>query len=359
MRKSLFWFLVGLLGASCAISEAPPGGPEDKSPPAVSGTQPASRATGVPADTKVSITFSEKMAAARFERAFEISPRATISKARWKGDTVVLEFEEPLRPDTTYVFRLKPGYADAHNVRSERPFELAFATSAEIDTGAIAGRVYFRRKPTGKGVVRLFVLPRDSSFAPETARADRETNTGEDGAYELTYLPCRSIPFLVWAFEDANGNGVFEAESEAAADLPDTLRLERDRPRLELQDVYIVDPKEPAVVAGRVLNETPYDSILVTVTLDEAGDSLPPTYCVQADSKGRFSFGKVLKGLYALHAFIDVEKDSLCGTYPCAEDSTARCPEFCVTYPESLLVAPGDNIQLKDIRLEASAKKEK
>jgi hypothetical protein len=350
--------VVGLLGSSCAISEAPPGGPEDKTPPVVSGTEPANASTGVRADTKVAITFSEKMTAARFERAFDISPRATIAKAHWKKDTVVLEFEEALHPDTTYVFRLKSGYADAHNVRSERPFEFAFATSAEIDTGSIAGRIYFRRKPTGKAVVRLFVLQRDSSFTPESARADREITTDEDGAYELKYLPARSVPFLVWAFQDGNGNGVFEAESEAAAVLEDTVMLERGRPRVEREDVYIVDPKEPGAVAGRVVNETPLDSILVTVTLAELSDSLPPTYCVRADSKGRFSFGKVLKGLYSLHAFIDLEKDSLCGTYACTEDSTARCPEYCVTYPESVLVAPGDNIQLKDVRLEGRARKE-
>ena len=358
MKSALVWFLFGLLAASCAIPEPPPGGAEDKTPPEVGVTQPANGSSGVPVDTKVEVKFSEKMAATRLERLFEISPRATIAKAHWKKDTAVLEFDAPLHPDTTYVVRLKQGYADAHNVRSNRPFEFAFATSAEIDTGSIAGRIYFRRKPTGKAVVRLFVLPKDSSFTPETAGPDREVSTAEDGAYELKYLPARGVPFLVWVFQDENGNSVFEPEREAAAALPDTLVLGLERPRLELQDVYIVDPTEPAVVAGRVVNATPYDSFLVTVSLHEVADSLPPTYCVRADAKGHFSFDKVLKGLYTLHAFIDLEKDSVCGSYPCAEDSTARCPEYCVTYPESLVVAPGDNVQLKNIRLEGSATKE-
>jgi len=357
LKPSLVWLLFALFAASCAISEAPPGGAEDKTAPEVTATQPANGSAGIPVDATVEVKFSEKMAATKLERSFEISPRATIAKARWKKDTVVLEFDAPLHPDTTYVIRLKPGYADAHNVRSEKPFEFAFATSAEIDTGSIAGRIYFRRKPTGKAVVRLFVLPRDSSFAPAAGRADREVSTAEDGAYELRYLAPGAAPFLVWAFQDENGNSVFEPEREAAA-LPDTIVLQRASPRIERQDVYIVDPTEPAAVVGRVINATPYDSIPVTVTLHEVADSLPPTYCVRADEKGRFSFAKVLKGLYVLHAFIDLEQDSLCGSYPCREDSTARCREYCVTYPESLLVAPGDNIQVKEIRLEGSATKE-
>ena len=358
MKSPLLWFFFGLLAASCAIPEPPPGGAEDKTAPEVGATQPANGSSGVPVDTKVEVKFSEKMAATRLEKSFEVSPRATIAKAHWKKDAVVLEFDEPLHPDTTYVIRLKPGYTDAHSVRSNRPFEFAFATSAEIDTGSITGRVYFRRKPTGKAVVRLFVLPKDSSFTPGTARPDREVNTAEDGAYELKYLPARMVPFLVWVFQDENENYVFESEREAAAAIPDTLLLGPERPRLERQDVYIVDPTEPAVITGRVVNATPYDSILVTVTLHEVTDSLPPTYCVRADVKGHFSFDKVLKGLYTLHAFIDLEKDSVCGSYPCAKDSTARCPEYCVTYPESLVVAPGDNVQLRDMRLEDSATKE-
>jgi uncharacterized protein (DUF2141 family) len=267
---------------------------------------------------------------------------------------VTIDFEEPLHPDTTYIVRVKAGYADAHNVRGERPFDFAFATSAQIDTGSIAGTVHFRRKPSEKGAVRLFVLPKDSAFAPDAARPDRETLAEKDGAYEFKNLPARGGSFLVWAFHDANGNFVYDRDSEVGQVLRDTLVLEPGRPRLILQDIHIVDPKEPASVTGVVVNATTCDSIRVSVSLHEPGDTIPPAYFTLADEKGNFSFKNVLRGVYALHAFVDLKRDSLCGTYPCAADSTMACPEFCASYPESVRVSPGDELELESLRLEAS-----
>jgi hypothetical protein len=352
VKTRIACLITGLLAASCAIQELPPGGPEDTTPPEVVGTVPARGSAGVPAGTTVAIEFSEKMKKTRFERNIELSPAATVSKARWKKNTFIVEFES-LNPDTTYLVKVKSGYADAHNVRSDRTFEFAFATSAQIDTGSISGTVYFRRKPSDKAVVRLFALSTDTTLAPEAARPDRETETSKEGRYEFRYLPARGGSFLLWTFQDANNNSIFDRDGEVGASLGDTLVLTRQRPRSDFQDIYIVDPKEPASITGLVVNATPYDTVPVSLALHEASDSLPPSYYVLADNKGVYTFKSVLKGVYALHAFIDLERDSLCGTFPCPADSTAACPEFCVSYPESIFVSPGDEIQLKQIRLEA------
>jgi hypothetical protein len=353
LKVRILWLVAGLLLVSCAIPEAPPGGPEDKTPPEVTATRPLAGASGVPTDTKIEIEFSEKMRTVRFERSVELFPAAKVSKARWKKNLVSIEFEEPLHPDTTYIVSVKAGFADAHNVRSDRPFDFAFATSAQIDTGSIAGTVYFRRKPSNKAVVKLFVLPKDSSFTPASTRPDREVLAKEDGTYEFGYLPAREVPFVLFAFHDANGNTVFDRDNEVGETLPDTLVLAGARPRLVLQDIYIVDPKEPASITGFVVNATKYDSVPVTITLHEAADTVPPTYITRADDKGDYTFRSVLKGVYALYAFLDLKRDSVCGSYPCPEDSTTECREFCVSYPESVRVSPGDEIRLMNLRLEA------
>lgn len=347
------WLIAGLLVVSCAIQEPPPGGPEDKSPPEVVATRPSAGSSDVPADARIEIEFSEKMNTTRFERNVELSPSARIAKARWKKNTVSLEFEGLLHPDTTYIVRVKAGYADAHNVRSERPFDFAFATSAQIDTGSVAGTIHFRRKPSDKAIVRLFVLPKDSTFAPDAARPDRETFTDKDGTYELKHLPARGGSFLIFAFQDANGNAVFERDSEVGEVFRDTLVLSASLPRLTMNDIYIVDPKEPGSITGTVVNATSYDSVRVSVALHESADTLRPTYITICDEEGDYTFRTVLKGAYALHAFLDLKRDSLCGEYPCPADSAAACREFCVSYPESVRVSPGDEIRLKEMRLEA------
>ncbi len=277
---------------------------------------------------------------------------------KWKGDTAVLVFSESLHPDTTYIVKLKSGYSDRHGVRGERPFEFAFATSATIDTGVVAGTVLFRREPSPKGVIKVFVLPKDSTFAVEASRPDRQTGTAEDGVFEAGYLPARNVPMLVWAFHDEDGNGVYDPEKEAGAGIPDTLFLTDARPRIDGLVIDIVDPREPGVISGRVFNETEFDSILFTVALHEVTDSLPPTYLKLSNFKGDFSFDNVLKGSYTLHAFIDFKRDSLCGEYPCRDDSTRMCVEPCVVYSDTLVIEPGGKIENIDVTLEPVERRE-
>ncbi|UCG51416.1 MAG: Ig-like domain-containing protein [Candidatus Latescibacterota bacterium] len=354
MTPRLIVLLIVSVTASCAIPEPPPGGPEDKTAPEVVTTVPENGSSAVSADVEIEFGFSEKMRRAKIERLVSLSPHASIAKARWKGNTVKIEFEEPLHPDTTYIVELKPGYSDAHGVRGAGPYKFAFATSAHIDSGAVLGRVYFRREPSEKGVVRLFVLPRDSSFAPETARPDRETTTAGDGTYELTYLPTNGRRFLIWTFHDDNGNAFFESDREAGGALPDTVVLSDELSRLENQDIWIIDPREPAVITGRIENKTGNDSFLVTVTLHAVTDTVPPTYYVRCDPNGRYELDEVLKGTYTMFAFLDLSPDSVCGSYPCPEDSTLECVEPCVAYPDTLVIGPGDRVSLDVLTLDSA-----
>ena len=169
----VFAIVLTLFLAACAIPERPPGGPEDKKPPKVVATYPEAGSAGVSEDSEVRITFDESMTRARLERTVVFHPEVAVRKATWKKKTVTLIPERPLHPDTTYVIELKAGFADAHGVRNTDGFRFAFATSASIDSGMISGRVLFRRNPTANGVVRLFALPRDTSFVAGAARTLR------------------------------------------------------------------------------------------------------------------------------------------------------------------------------------------
>jgi hypothetical protein len=235
-------------------------------------------------------------------------------------------------------------------VKSTKGFRFAFATSTAIDSGMISGRILFRRKPSDKGVVRLFVLPKDSAFAAEAARPDRETVCGDDGVFRFEYLPTRGTSFLLWAFQDKNGNLNFNRDQESAA-VGDTVFLSPQVPRAQGGDIYITDPKEPASVAGSVDNRTGVDSLPAVVTMHELEDSVPPSYYVRCKPDGSFQLD-VLQGTYVVWGFLDFRSDSLCGTYPCGEDSTGTCLEPCAMYPDTLRIQPGDKVQLGELVLD-------
>jgi hypothetical protein len=351
--RLVFWiFLFGTYLVACAVDVPPPGGPVDETPPFVVTTSPVAESSGVDPGSEIGLTFSEDMTRARVERLIQFSPPIEIGSVRWDGRTIFIRPRDPLHPDTTYVVILKSGFRDNHKVASTDGTEFVFATSAAVDSGTISGRVYFRREPSSRAVVRCFVLPVDSGFKAEAARPDRETKADDDGNYALKYLPNRNNAFIVWAFEDENRNGSFAPKDEAGMTLPDTVVLVPSLPIASGKDIYIVDPKEPAVVAGVVINRSGLDTIPVSVALYADSTGVPPAYMMPCDTTGAFEFGKILRGKYILHAFIDVNPDSACGTYPCFEDSATLCVEPCAVYPDTLFVEPGSETMLDTLYLD-------
>lgn len=339
------------LGA-CAIQDPPPGGPEDRTAPQVSISVPEAGAVDVPSGSSIRLQFSEKMQRTRLERQLTFNPPIVIHRSRWDGDALVI-FPETLHPETTYVVELAAGFGDAHGVKSVDPFRFAFATAAAVDSGLVEGRVFFRRKPTEKGIVRLFVLPKDSAFAPEAGRPDRQVHVWPDGTYRFEWLPTNNSRILLWAFHDTNGNGAFDAATEFGERLGDTLRLNPETPVARGARIGIVDPTEPAELKGRIVNATVNDSFPITVSLSELSDTTPLTYLARCGTDGEYLL-RPLSGRYVLRAFMDFEADSVCGRYPCpgeGADSNSTCLEPCSLYPDTIPVDPGGSITLDDLIL--------
>jgi len=344
---------------ACAVSVPPPGGPEDKTAPGILGTTPTADSAGVDPASAIVIEFSEPMDREGISRLVVFSPPVEIDRVRWKGNALTMTAWGGLHPDTTYLVTVRAGIRDRHKVATKSEFEFAFATSAVLDTARISGQVTYRRKPTDKAIVSAFVLPKDSAFTPEASAPDRLTPTDKDGVYTLGYLSPGGSRVIVWAFEDVNGNGVYDPGGDHSASAGDTIVLTTDMPVRRGVDIAIIDPNEPAVVKGRVSNESGIDTMLVSVGLFAGADSLPAAYYVRCDSTGQFELGQVRMGTYALSAFIDMLPDSICGFYPCGPDSSSLCVEPCVTRPDSITVAPGDELTLPVVVLPpASATKE-
>jgi hypothetical protein len=110
-------------------------------------------------------------------------------------------------------------------------------------------------------------------------------------------------------------------------------------------NISIVDPTEPATLTGVVVNRSGVDdSLNVTVSLSpDTADS--PVYLTFCDTTGSYRFKSVKMGRYVLRAFIDVVPDSVCGWFPCPNDTAQQCAEPCSVLPDTLTVEPGAEIQ--------------
>ena len=191
--------------AACATPIAPPGGPEDTTPPRLVESVPAADAVNVDV-REVVLTFSELLEASTARRAVSLAPEPeTPPEIEVDRRRLIVRFREPLLDSTTYVLTLGTELSDNHRVRLARPIPFAFSTGPQLDTGRLSGIVRAPRsgEPQGDLAVFAYAAP-DTLPDPRTAAPAYRTQTAADGTFELAYL--RDVPFFVVVVDDANRN---------------------------------------------------------------------------------------------------------------------------------------------------------
>jgi Bacterial Ig-like domain len=215
--------VVGLvLVVSCAVVEAPPGGPIDDIPPHLVSVFPDSGSTGLGEVSVLRFTFSEKMDRANAFSWLYFFPDQQIRKTKWHGATEAEVFlEYPLPADTLVIVEIAGSMRDAHKVKNQKSRRFPLATADSIPTGTLAGILLYEDGPLTNGVVELYGLQPDTL---EFSRRPmiRRTVTDDKGAFVFYWLPVPSGPYLVRAFIDGDNN-LRPGEKDSQRLLPDTL----------------------------------------------------------------------------------------------------------------------------------------
>lgn len=222
--------LAVLLGA-CAQVEAPPGGPQDLTPPRLAGSAPDSGSVGLRDLRTVRLSFTEKMTRAPAEGWLHFYPPQRIRHTSWNGTReAVVELAEPLPPDTVIVVEVAAALQDAHKVKSRESRRFPLATGDSIPTGRLTGALVLGDSAVTNGVAELYPLGPDSL---EYFRRPllRRVVTDHTGRWTFDWLPVPGGPWLVRTFADADRN-LRPGEREAQRLLPDTLSLAAGRREL-------------------------------------------------------------------------------------------------------------------------------
>lgn len=207
-------FFLAFLALSCAKQGFPPGGPIDKEPPRILATFPASGNVNTPIDSDIEIIFNEPINPKTVISSLYFSPRFEIEpKIKIKSDRIIIQPREPLLPDRTYLFTVGTDLKDAHNVKLDQAFSLAFSTGNSLDSGSISGTVFKEGKRTSGISVLLFDDLPDSSASPDSLKPDYVTQTGTDGNYAFEYIA--SGNYYLVAFDDKNKNRAINIDLEA------------------------------------------------------------------------------------------------------------------------------------------------
>ena len=348
MQRYRWYLVVILLLAACAVVKPPSGGPEDTIAPRVVSTAPRPDSAGVARDVKPVITFSEKIDGTSFTNKVLVFPPASFGRLRARGENFEISFASPL-PETTVCVVLRPGIKDYHQVATKESYTFCFATADSMDSGAISGWVLLKDQPDSSGVAELFQIRGADTIKVYTARPSRIALADHGGTFAFRGLPTNDARFLLWGWIDVDNDGRFTQGKDYDALHPDTLLLTSRAHLVEALRLKVINPKEPGSIAGRVVNETVF-KIRPTLRLESLKQG-ERARVANADSTGNFLLTALLPGSYRLTAFIDVKRDTLCGTYASPTDTAIVSREPCLTLPDTLVLKPGEEKKLAPFTL--------
>lgn len=259
-------FLI-LFSFHCAKEGMPPGGPEDTIPPKIVSVSPKPDSPGVDLNSKIEITFSERMSDKQTEESIFISPFPKKPlDYKWKGKTLILSPAEPLLKDKTYVVTIGTGAQDLRRNHVEESYTFAFSTGSALDYGSISGEVWMGQNDGSKLTLNGFRTEAGISIwayffsdtmvvDPERDKPDYVTQSDMGGKYIFKNLSVGK--YRLWAVEDLNRDQVWNPDEEAIGVSTQDVELSSDSISEDHVDFILAlrDTTKPSLVNCQALNK--------------------------------------------------------------------------------------------------------
>lgn len=241
MKRGLLYILIGILFFSCARVGSPVGGPKDSIPPVFLNANIDTTRINVSRNIKqLRLDFDEYVQLKEVNKNLIISPPikniTKILPTSLATKFVLIEWEDELLENTTYNFNFGNSIQDNNEGNALPYFNFAFSTGSVIDQLYISGevtdgfRITKEANSVGKNVVGLY---QDSDSLDYRQKPYYITKADEDGYFELNYLSPGKYRIL--AFEDENGNSVFDEGKEKVAFQKESILLEKSISGLPLK----------------------------------------------------------------------------------------------------------------------------
>ena len=264
----------------CANVVTPAGGPKDEKPPVVLEASPANNSTNFNSKT-IHITFDEFITLNNASNNILFSPPLKKKPTyRTSGKTLVIRFDEPLKPQTTYTVNFVDAIKDLHEGNALKDFTYIFSTGESVDSLSLKGKVTSATnlKPAEGFYVGLY------SSENDTVTFDYVTMTDKNGNFELSGLADKD--YRVFALKDGNYNMIYDLPNEEIGFYPDVVRpyhldFENVTDTIALEVFTFVEEDSIQKIFKKELVETgllrfvfryPADNVSIT-TLEELPDT--------------------------------------------------------------------------------------
>ncbi len=223
---ALLALLAPVFTPSCAnTTQAPSGGKKDTIPPVLVNIKPLPGATSFPLEKgKIVFEFDEYVNIKTATDIFLSPPLEKKPKAKVVGRSVVVTFENPLEPNTTYTLNLNSAIVDNNEGNKFPGFTYVFSTGEQIDSMFITGTVLDCNTlaPVKGATVMLYKDHSDSAvFLKRPYAAGR---TDDWGYFVLPYI--QDTLYRVYAIKDAGNDNIYSPDADRVAFIDSLVRPE-------------------------------------------------------------------------------------------------------------------------------------
>jgi len=219
--KSIVPVLIGcaifylIFYTSCANIGSPTGGPKDSIPPVVLKTIPELRGINFEG-SDVRFTFDEYILADEIREKLVISPPLKKKPIiKMKGKTLIVEFPEDLRKETTYSLDFKDAVADNNEKNPIEDFRFSFSTGSTFDSLRVAGYVKnaLNQEPVDKALVLLHRLKDYTAFIDSIP--DYIGISNKEGFFMIDNVA--SGAYRLYGLSDADNSLTYNSNAELIA----------------------------------------------------------------------------------------------------------------------------------------------
>lgn len=286
--------IIVLILVGCAQQRPLSGGEKDVEAPKVLAISPAPLSTQFSSST-IEFVFDEYVQLNNIYQELIISPplkKQPIIKVKKK--TVVVELQEPLKPNTTYTFNFGDGVVDVNESNKAKDLIYVVSTGNELDSLVLVGKTNFPFSNEKLGGIKVMLFEDSVDIAhAKSLSPSYFARTFADGSFVIPYLPQGHFQLL--ALEDGNGN--YKADPEERVSLISSCSP-------TARDTLAIDEKNLALYhqLPTIIDITSYD-------VDSTGRlAMPwnPAY------EGRIPFSiKSLEAAYQDFTYYTPERDTL------------------------------------------------
>lgn len=226
-RNLLSLILLYLLISGCAKMSSPTGGPKDRAIPVITGSVPLNGAVNF-SGKKVTIMFDEYVVLKDINEKFMVSPPMIIKPEVYtRGKSVVIEYEEQLRENTTYTFYFQDAIQDLNENNAINNYQFVFSTGPFIDSLSVTGNVNqaLDMNPPENTLVLLYKEMADSFVVKHIP--DYITRIEKNGEFRIDNVqPGR---YRLYALKDVDNSKNFNLPEEEFAFYPDSIEVTPDK----------------------------------------------------------------------------------------------------------------------------------